>query len=384
MTLPVIDPVDAVQFAGDSSREFIRKATLLSTVAGKSSFRSNRDWPTGIHPIQMLLTSVEEIDAFWSWYDLVLGACSPFWVPTFRRDLVPIGTIGASDTQFLIQDRGYADLEFGKNRQAIAFVLSNGSHLYRQVEDAFSNLDGTETIVINQSLGVSFTQSHSNGICFLLYGRLAEDKVKMDWQGHDVATVALSLHELEAPPFEESVFDLGVGVWGAYHGPIGGANARFYVRYDFSPFVTPSNNYVVRFLAQSLGGQSVDVIGTRVVPGSSGSKPGSPWVYVDRASTSTAEGSLFADVGHFAMQIGAAAIVECVWIGLYDPDLPAEPEDPAGYDGVGFPTPPTIPGKFIATIPLGSFTLIRDEGMTSLDDSCPPNSPHSMICGLLL
>ena len=382
----LIAPLDALQVS-DPEPSYVRKLTQLSTAAGKFSVRANATAPAATRPLTLELTSVEEIDEFWAWYEQVIGAYQGFWVPTFQRDLVPLGPIGPADLTFNIQDRAYTDLELPANRYAIMFMLPNGSMIQRQINAAVRNLDGTETLTLNSALGVTFTQTRNSGICFLLYGRLTEDKVAMEWWSHQQATVQVQMKELPAPLIESTGLDAGVGVWGAYHGPIGGGGAFFFVRYDLSPYVAPNTEYIVRFLVQSLGGQTVDVIGLRVQSEESSGvsmKPGSPWSYQDRGHTTGASGTMWADIGHFAMQIGAAAIVEIAWLAIYDPNDFPSLDDPVGSEVPGYPVPPAIPGNFVALIPLGTYVLHQDEGQTSLDDNCPPTSPDSMVCELLL
>lgn len=193
----VLTPLSAINIVGDQSHSYRRKLTQLSTAAGKFSVRTHAIGPVGSHPVHLDLTSVEEIDAFWDWYDTILGACEPFWLPTYQRDFVPLASIGAADVSFSIQDRRYTDFEFPDSlRQQIAFIFGDGTLLKRQITDAESNGDGTETITINAALGQTFTQQRNNGICYLLYGRLSEDAIKMDWWSHDIAEVDFTLMEL--------------------------------------------------------------------------------------------------------------------------------------------------------------------------------------------
>lgn len=197
----ILTPLDAIQVAGDVSHGIARKLTQLSTAAGKFSVRPNAVGPVGTHPVRLELTTIEEIDDFWTWYDTILGACEPFWLPTYQRDFVPIAAVGSSDVAFSIQDRGYRDFEFPDPlRRQIAFVLADGTFLKREITDAVLAAPN-ETITINAALGQEFTQRRNNGICYLLYCRLTEDKVAMDWWDHETATVEFSVTELrEAAP----------------------------------------------------------------------------------------------------------------------------------------------------------------------------------------
>lgn len=193
----ILTPVSAINIVGDRQHSYQRKLTQLSTAAGKFSVRAHAIGPVGSHPVHLDLTSVEEIDAFWAWYDTILGSCEPFWLPTYQRDFVPLEAIGAADVSFIMQDRQYTDFEFPDPlRQQIAFISGDGTLLKRQIIDAESNGDGTETITINAALGQSFVQQRNNGICYLLYGRLSEDVIKMDWWSHVIAEVDFTFTEL--------------------------------------------------------------------------------------------------------------------------------------------------------------------------------------------
>lgn len=195
-------PLEAIQIANDVSHGINRKLTQLSTAAGKFSSRAHTLGPVGSHPVHLDFTSVEEIDEFWDWYDnTILGACEPFWIPTYQRDFVPIGTIGSADVTFNIIDRGYTDLEFpDPNRNNLAFVFTDGTILKRQITGAISNGNGTETITINAALGTAFTQNRANGICYMLYGRLSDDLVRMEWWTHDIAAVDITIVEVRGAP----------------------------------------------------------------------------------------------------------------------------------------------------------------------------------------
>jgi len=190
-------PMEAVNIVGSRTHGIGRTLTRLATAGGKFSVRPHAIGPVGTQPVRLDLTSVEEIDEFWAFYDDILGACEPFWLPTFQRDFVPIGTIGSGDGSFNIQDRLYSDLEFPDPlRTRIAFVFGDGTILKREITDAATNSDGTENLVINASLGQDFTQERNNGICYLLYGRLQDDMVRMAWDTHDIASVEFTFLEL--------------------------------------------------------------------------------------------------------------------------------------------------------------------------------------------
>jgi hypothetical protein len=200
--MPVLfAPLTAINIVSERPYTMTRKLTQLSTVAGKFSLRAHAVGPVGSHAVHLDFTSVEEIDEFWDWYDTVLGAFLPFWMPTYQRDFVPLASIGAADLTFNIRDRGYSDLEFPDvNRRTLVAVLANHTLIKRDIAEAISNGDGTETLTLSSALGVAFTQGRANGICHLLHCRLNDDKVSVGWWSHDIAEADLTVIEVRDAP----------------------------------------------------------------------------------------------------------------------------------------------------------------------------------------
>jgi hypothetical protein len=177
---------------------------------------------------------------------------------------------------------------------------------------------------------------------------------------------------------------MGDSVWGAYDGGLAGLG-EFFVRRDLSEFTTidPSHSYTVRLLSRQEGGGGVDVIGVRLWNGTIANDSGltSSLAYHDVTLVSGAAGELFVDIGHFAMHVGAAAIVSTVWAAIYDAEAPAAPGDPTGLGGIGVGAS-AAPGAFLAEIPINLTTgAIVINGDASLAASCPPVSPESAWCG---
>jgi hypothetical protein len=186
-----------LQIVGDREVQINRRVVQLATPGGRFGIRAPSAGPRGVWPVVCEIDSLERIEAFWAWYDSVLGALMPFWLPTFQRDFVPIGTVADIDTAITILNRDFALYEFPDvARRSIGLVRLGETILKREIITAVNNGDGTETITLNEPFGVPFTQARANGLCYLLYVRLTDDKVQMDWWTHDIATVTFSVTEL--------------------------------------------------------------------------------------------------------------------------------------------------------------------------------------------
>lgn len=201
MATDVFAPLTSLHRPDAVDQQLLRTTQRLASPAGKFSTRQNAIQPVGIHPLHCLFFSVEEEEIFRTWYLSHLGALVPFWVPSYMQDMWPTDIIADDATEFDIYHIRYTEDYFPTdNRKSIAFVRTNGSMLKRQIEDAEDNGDGTEHITINEALGEEWTPTNSNGICFLWYGRLNDDKASIHWITHDESQVDLAIKELPDPP----------------------------------------------------------------------------------------------------------------------------------------------------------------------------------------
>lgn len=201
MATTLFSPLTALHRPGQSLQQITRKITALSNRAGLFSVRAHATAPRSTHPLSLLLESADEVEVFRAWYEAQFGALKAFWVPSYQQDLVPTTVIADDATDIDIKLCGYSDLLFPLvERRAVIFLRADGTFLKRDITAAVNNGDESETITINEALGETFTQSNANGICFLWYGRLADDVAKILWDTGDTASVELNMIELLNPP----------------------------------------------------------------------------------------------------------------------------------------------------------------------------------------
>lgn len=201
LATPIFAPLASLHRPGQSLQKVQRAVTQLSSPAGAFSVRSRSDDPYPEHPLELVFFKVEEVYDFLTFLDVIKGAFMAFWIPSYQQDLTPIGTIGPADVTFLIEHCRYTELLFpGLMRRQIAFVQPDGSFKKRSIEAAVDNGNGTESLTINEALGASFTQNPANGICFLWYGRLSDDVVRLPWMDTDRTTLDLTMVEISDPP----------------------------------------------------------------------------------------------------------------------------------------------------------------------------------------
>lgn len=202
MPTPILAPLSAVHRPNQSLQKVERTVDQLASPAGIFSVRPHADSPTTDHPLSLVFFTVEEAYEFLDFFHAIKGALNAFWIPSYQQDLTPIGVIGAADVTFDIEQVGYTETMFSSDptRRQIAFMQPDGSFLKRSIIGAVDNYDGTETLTINEALGITFSQNNANGICFLWYGRLNDDVAPMEWMDTDRGTMELTMVELLNAP----------------------------------------------------------------------------------------------------------------------------------------------------------------------------------------
>jgi len=127
------------------------------------------------------------------------GRLIPFWVPTWRRDVVLHAGVSSTDTAIVIEAMNYTEMMFpSKARRHLAFWAPSGALICRAVTAA-SNNGSTETLSLSSSLGTSFPKEGL--VSFLALSRLDSDDVEITYHTDAVAEARLAFVELpqEAP-----------------------------------------------------------------------------------------------------------------------------------------------------------------------------------------
>lgn len=210
MATPLFAPLSILQREQQRSQRLSRGIVSLASPQGLFMVRPRASAPVGLHPLEFDIWSLAEGQAFLDWWQDRLGACLPFWVPSYQLDLPLLGTIADDDVSFDIPLVGYTRWVYPSlNRRAIAFVRPDRTFMVRRIESATEDVVAlTETITINEALGESFTQTPASGICFLWYGRFNDDVLEIVWESHEIGSGTLQMTELHNPPVVESC-DLG-------------------------------------------------------------------------------------------------------------------------------------------------------------------------------
>ena len=136
-----------------------------------------------------------EITALRDWFDARAGRLVPFWVPTWRQDLLLTSSIGANSTQIQVKGTGYTRWAYPlPTRRHLALQIPRSTIYCRKVVASVEGGDGTDTLTLSSSLGSTFPATGL--VSFLCLCRLASDDLAIRYLTESVAEASFDYVEL--------------------------------------------------------------------------------------------------------------------------------------------------------------------------------------------
>ena len=178
--------------------ELLRPQYVLSNPPGRSRYNARRDNAQAGYRFDWICETRTEKRALRTWIDDHLGSCVPFWVPTYRRDLVIVTDGEAADQDLQVQKTDYVRHQFpnGYSRRHVAiFEAGTTPALFRGVVSCTEETDH-ENLVLDGTLGVDVTTATL--VSYLLLVRLADDGADIQHHGPDFGIAEVPLIEVPA------------------------------------------------------------------------------------------------------------------------------------------------------------------------------------------
>jgi hypothetical protein len=153
-------------------------------------------FPRRTYPFRELFER-SEFGNFIEWAYNRDGQRVPFWwverVPAFKI----VANESTLSSEITVTNVGYTLLiNAAENRRDIAIRLANGSYLYRRIVSAEDNLDGTETLTLDQTHGVNIVAADTPYVSYLKCVRLASDIVEIEYHSTNAIRTATSFTDL--------------------------------------------------------------------------------------------------------------------------------------------------------------------------------------------
>ena len=173
-----------------------RRYTIMDPGTGPRYAAASDDAGTVGRSFLWTCTTKAEIAALKAWLDTRKGQAVPFWMPTWRADLLLASTIQAVDTAISVQPTGYTQFLWPyPSRRHVAIQPSGSVRYYRRITGA-TDLGTSETLNLSASLGVQVSTAAL--VSFLTLCRLATDEPELTYLTDSVAEARLPFIEIPA------------------------------------------------------------------------------------------------------------------------------------------------------------------------------------------
>lgn len=157
-------------------------AVITDSITGDFLMHSDSTYNIYTQPHKFRNISKEECWNFRKFLHSLFGKRNTFWVISDKEDMVQTETIGAADTSFRIESKGWGRY-VGSNslRTDLAFIFPDGTILYREMTGLVEAEDNEDIVSIDSPLGVEVHIGDCQ-ISFLDKCRLTEDKIDLIWE----------------------------------------------------------------------------------------------------------------------------------------------------------------------------------------------------------
>jgi hypothetical protein len=199
---------DVLEIEGDGRLARADAHERGMVAVGSPSGRRDVDDTAGVSELvrefQWTGLQLADVTALKAFMDARRGRAVPVWVASLEHDL-ELAVDHASAQAFLdVVTCGYAALLFpysGARRHLSIRTLPGGAPIYRKVTAASNNLNGSESLSLDATLGADFARA-TTMVSFLRLCRLEEDSLSISWISRGYQSATLRFREL---PHEASL-----------------------------------------------------------------------------------------------------------------------------------------------------------------------------------
>lgn len=180
----------------DPRRSFLRSLVRLDSGLGKVTVEDRAGVSRAELEFDWFLDGRTEIGVLQAFLLARKGRAVPFWVPSWRHDLVLNQGAAAIDTSLTIKDTGFLKYQFPQtSRRQIALILQNGTMIYRRITGATNPGNGTEVLTLDSAVGTTIPAA-TTMVSFLHLVRMASDVVDVLWHHQNLAEASMRFTEV--------------------------------------------------------------------------------------------------------------------------------------------------------------------------------------------
>jgi hypothetical protein len=161
---------------------------------GLLEFEQTSDFPSITLQHRYVFQSRAIITTFRQFLKRRSGRVVPCWIPSWNSDFIIMADVDSSAGAITVRDNGYrAFINAHAARRDIAIFLKGiATPLMLRITGTADNLDGTINLIIDGTVGTTFTKDSVSRVSHMNLYRLGSDGVTLSWQTDQVVTATLN------------------------------------------------------------------------------------------------------------------------------------------------------------------------------------------------
>lgn len=188
---------DEHNFAEDPSVEIYSPNRLIDFEIGSFLIDPRYNFDKVRTSYTYLLRDRAAISQFLGFFKYVNGKQKAFWVPTYARDIQITNSGLSSATSIDIKNIGYASfIRSDTRKRDIMLVKPDNSYILRRIVSAVDNGNGTETLNLDQPIGMTWNSTTFKAGHFLRLVRLDQDSLEVSYMTNTFGSASLVLVDI--------------------------------------------------------------------------------------------------------------------------------------------------------------------------------------------
>jgi hypothetical protein len=168
---------------------------LLDNEVGLLRVMPGETYPKRDYPFSKLVER-DEFAVFLQWFYDRSGKYEPFWWLDYTPAFHLRAGVAFDSVLLTVKTNGYVSSAFGNVMRRDIAINTSGGWIYRHIDDAIDNGDGTTTLTLDTAPGVVITVDEDPLICFLRKVRLDTDTAEIVYETGEVMRTAVRFKDV--------------------------------------------------------------------------------------------------------------------------------------------------------------------------------------------
>lgn len=189
--LDVMD--DILHVVGTVQEKIFRDVEIVDNGVASPAVFARRNYADQTFTVSWSPKNRSELWRLRQWFHSRKGRAKAFWLPTRTKDFTVLDDVSTSSSSLRVLPIGYP-LYYGV--RDIQIKLKNGTVLRNRITSGASDGYGTESLILENQVGATFTTSDIDYVCLMHKVRFDSDRVEIVYSPDGFVTVSIPCTEV--------------------------------------------------------------------------------------------------------------------------------------------------------------------------------------------